>query len=100
MRVEVQVDGGAVRFTVTDAGPGFPPDQLGTVFERFTRGADSHGSGLGLSIAADLVHAQGGTIRVGNDDGGGAYATFTLPITAFGPRRPVTAFGPRSPVTD
>ena len=99
MNVDVRLDADDVRFTVTDAGPGFPPDQLDTVFERFTRGADSRGSGLGLSIAADLVHAHGGTIRVGNADGGGAYATFTLPVTAFGPRRPVTAFGPRRPVT-
>lgn len=70
----------AVRFTVTDAGPGFRPDQLETVFERFTRAADSRGSGLGLSIARDLVQAHGGTVAAGNREGGGAYATFALPV--------------------
>ena len=80
--VEVTADtgSGGVRFTVTDAGPGFPPDQLETVFERFTRSADSRGSGLGLSIARDLVEAHGGTIAVGNREGGGAYASFVLPV--------------------
>ena len=82
--VQVSVERGAgageVRFTVTDAGPGFPPDQLDAVFERFTRAVGSRGSGLGLSIARDLVQAHGGTITVGNREGGGAFATFTLPV--------------------
>ncbi|HEY8525465.1 MAG TPA: ATP-binding protein [Acidimicrobiales bacterium] len=70
---------GGVRITVTDAGPGFAPDALDTVFDRFTRSADSTGSGLGLSIARDLVEAHGGTIAARNEPGGGAAVTFTLP---------------------
>jgi two-component system, OmpR family, sensor histidine kinase BaeS len=70
---------GRVRFTVTDAGPGFPPDQLSQVFDRFTRSGDSRGSGLGLSIARDLVEAHGGTIHAGNDaTTGGATVTFIV----------------------
>ena len=80
VRVVVEPDGDDVRFTVTDAGPGFAPDQLDAVFERFTRARDSGGSGLGLSIAGDLVRAHGGTIAVGNREAGGAYATFTVPV--------------------
>jgi signal transduction histidine kinase len=65
---------------VTDAGPGFREDQLGQVFERFERAGDSRGSGLGLSIARDLVRAHGGTIDAGNDPAtGGASVSFTLP---------------------
>ena len=82
VRVTAEHDGGDVRFTVDDSGPGFPADQLDSVFERFTRAVDSRGSGLGLSIARDLVQAHGGTIAVGNRDSGGAYATFTLPTAA------------------
>jgi signal transduction histidine kinase len=52
-------DGPMVRCRVTDAGPGFREDQLGQVFERFKRAGDSQGSGLGLSIARDLVRAHG-----------------------------------------
>lgn len=69
-----------VRFTVTDAGPGFPDDQLEQVFERFVRSVDSRGSGLGLSIARDLVQAHGGTIEAGSDPAtGGAIVSFTVP---------------------
>ncbi len=69
-----------VRCRVTDAGPGFPEDQLDKVFERFKRAGDSRGSGLGLSIARDLVRAHGGTIDAGNDPTtGGASVSFTLP---------------------
>jgi signal transduction histidine kinase len=64
---------------VTDTGPGFPPDAVGQVFERFTRAADSRGSGLGLSIARDLVEAHGGTIWAWNPPGGGAGVAFTVP---------------------
>jgi two-component system sensor histidine kinase MprB len=50
------------------------------VFERFTRAGDAQGSGLGLSIVRDLVHAHGGTIEAGNARStGGASVTFTLP---------------------
>lgn len=73
-------DGPMVRCRVTDAGPGFREDQLGQVFERFNRAGDSRGSGLGLSIARDLVRAHGGTIDASNDPGtGGASVTVTLP---------------------
>ena len=73
-------DGPMVRCRVTDAGPGFREDQLDQVFERFTRAGDSRGSGLGLSIARDLVRAHGGTIDASNDPTtGGASVSFTLP---------------------
>jgi signal transduction histidine kinase len=65
--------------TVADAGPGFPPDQLSHVFERFTRSVDSQGSGLGLSIVRDLVEAHGGRVEAVNRPEGGAAVTFTLP---------------------
>lgn len=80
-RVSVGVgsEGGGVRVTVADSGPGIPPDRLPSVFERFTRASDSRGSGLGLSIARDLVQAHGGTIEVGNRPSGGAVFSVTLP---------------------
>ncbi len=75
-----QGDGPMVRCRVTDTGPGFRQDQLDELFERFTRAGGSQGSGLGLSIARDLVRAHGGTIDAGNDPTtGGASVSFTLP---------------------
>jgi signal transduction histidine kinase len=73
-------DGQMLRCRVTDAGAGFREDQLRQVFERFERASDSGGSGLGLSIARDLVRAHGGEIDASNDPTtGGASVSFTLP---------------------
>jgi two-component system sensor histidine kinase BaeS len=80
--VHVTVDAGpaGITFTVADAGPGIPSEQLDALFERFTRASDSRGSGLGLSIARDLVAAHSGTIAARNEDSGGAAITFTVPV--------------------
>jgi signal transduction histidine kinase len=78
VRLRAELDRDKVRFTVTDSGAGFQED-LDQVFERFTRAADSRGSGLGLSIARDLVQAHGGSIEARNEpDGGGASVTFEI----------------------
>lgn len=64
--------------TVEDDGPGIPPDNLETIFERFYTSrpkgrAFGSNSGLGLSIARQIVEAHGGLIRAENrKDGGGA----------------------------
>jgi signal transduction histidine kinase len=83
-----------VRCRVTDTGPGFREDQLGQVFERFKRAGDSRGSGLGLSIARDLVRAHGGTIDASNDPTtGGASVSFTLPPEAAAAFTPSPTLG-------
>ena len=71
-----------VTFSVRDSGPGISADQLSHIFERFYRGQASRtgrGAGLGLSIAKDLVEAQGGTITVESQPGQGSVFTVTLP---------------------
>jgi len=83
--VEVGMVEAGVRFVVADSGPGFPPDSLDTLFDRFTRSADSRGSGLGLSIARDLIVAHGGSISAANADAGGAAIGFTVPVTRTTP---------------
>ncbi|KQZ29203.1 ATP-binding protein [Caulobacter sp. Root1472] len=57
--------------TVDDDGPGIPPDNLETIFERFYTSrpkgkAFGGNSGLGLSIARQIVEAHGGTMRAEN----------------------------------
>jgi signal transduction histidine kinase len=69
-RLDVNVDRGVM--TVADTGPGISEDQLPFVFDRFVKASDSTGSGLGLSIARDLVEAHKGSITAGNRPGGGA----------------------------
>ena len=70
----------AVDIEVTDTGPGIgsPPER---VFERFQRAADSGGTGLGLTIARQLVEAHGGTLTAANVPSGGARFTVRLPRT-------------------
>jgi two-component system sensor histidine kinase MtrB len=72
--------------TVTDCGPGLPPDALPHVFERFYK-ADaartrSDGSGLGLAIALENVRLHGGTLEAANRRQGGAEFTLRLPMRA------------------
>ena len=71
VRVSVARDRGQAAVLVEDDGPGMPPENLETVFERFytsrPRGAAFGGnSGLGLSIARQIVDAHGGRIHAEN----------------------------------
>ncbi|MBL8093569.1 MAG: HAMP domain-containing protein [Anaerolineales bacterium] len=75
----------AVTFSVEDTGPGIPQDALPHIFDRFYRvdrgraRADG-GSGLGLSIARQLVEAHHGAIYANNRPQGGATFSFWLPV--------------------
>jgi two-component system OmpR family sensor kinase/two-component system sensor histidine kinase BaeS len=66
--------------TVTDTGSGIAPDELPKIFDRFYKGRSSRGSGLGLTIARNLVAAHGGAIRAESLPGRGTTVTFTLPV--------------------
>jgi two-component system sensor histidine kinase ChvG len=73
------------RIVVEDNGPGIPPDNLETIFERFyTERPNEHGfgknSGLGLSIARQIVVSTGGRIWAENRAGGGARFVVELPL--------------------
>lgn len=70
---------GAVRlmFSVSDMGPGIPPQDRGRVFQPFVQlnpavSGRSGGVGLGLSISVRLAQAMGGDIRVEDNPGGGS----------------------------
>src|ERR1035438_4250005 len=75
--------GDTVTIAVRDHGPGIPPDELDAIFERFYRGKQTlesvAGTGMGLSIARDIVRAHDGKLRVQNTPEGGAQFSFTLP---------------------
>lgn len=79
MMVEVTQDRDETVVSVADTGLGIPQDQLDRIFERFVRAGEKGGSGLGLSIARDLVHAHDGTLTATNRADGGARFTIRLP---------------------
>ena len=70
----------AVMIEVRDTGEGMSPDELARAFERFYKGASSSGSGLGLTIARNLVRAHGGEMTGRSQPGRGTTITFTLPF--------------------
>jgi two-component system sensor histidine kinase KdpD len=72
----------ALRIEVADRGPGLPPGQEESVFEKFYRGrreGDPSGVGLGLSICRGIIEAHGGAISAANREGGGTVLRITLP---------------------
>jgi two-component system phosphate regulon sensor histidine kinase PhoR len=83
IRLEATRENGAVRISVSDSGPGIPPDDLSRVFERFYRVDKSRsrpgGTGLGLAIVKHLIELHGGQARAENQPDGGARFVITLP---------------------
>jgi signal transduction histidine kinase len=72
---------------VADTGPGIHPDDLPHLFERFyksgkTRHSSSGGSGLGLSIAREIVETHDGHLSAANGDAGGSVFKILLPLHA------------------
>jgi signal transduction histidine kinase len=64
---------------VRDTGPGIPENDLPYLFERYMRGEDSSGLGLGLHQVYTAVEAHQGTVTVCNTESHGAEFTITLP---------------------
>ncbi|HEX6860858.1 MAG TPA: stimulus-sensing domain-containing protein [Caulobacteraceae bacterium] len=84
VRISLTHGRGEAVVCVEDSGPGIPPENLETVFERFytsrPKGAAFGGnSGLGLSIARQIVSAHGGEIHAENRPDGGARFVVRLP---------------------
>ena len=75
-----------VEVSVSDDGPGIPPEALERVFERFyrvdkARSREQGGTGLGLSIVKHIVQGHGGRVWAKSEVGHGATFYFTLPVT-------------------
>lgn len=73
-------EGGEAVVRVSDDGPGFAPDALAHLFDRFGRFDEGGSAGLGLAIVASVVQAHGGTVQAANSPGGGAVVTVRLPL--------------------
>jgi two-component system osmolarity sensor histidine kinase EnvZ len=71
--------GRSVLITVDDDGPGNPADKRESVFRPFESGS-SGGTGLGLTIARDIVRAHGGEIVLEDSPMGGLRARIRLPV--------------------
>ena len=79
--VEVTQTANGLAISVTDNGPGVPPDQRERIFEPFVRLPRSRrrGTGLGLAIVRRTIESHGGTITCDPSATGGARFTLRLP---------------------
>ena len=86
VRLSVEdADDDRVRFTVTDTGVGFEPDQKARIFGRFHQADGSitrrfGGTGLGLTISRELAELMGGTLDCDSQPGVGSRFWFEAPL--------------------
>ena len=82
LSVEIDKEHGEVLFSVTDTGPGIPPDKQEMVFNRFEKleGNKKKGTGLGLAICRQIAVIIGGRIWVDPTYTGGARFIFAHPL--------------------
>jgi two-component system, NtrC family, sensor histidine kinase HydH len=74
----VAMEGDHLVFTVSDRGPGIPPEDLERIFEPFYTTRPS-GTGLGLAVAQRIVQMHGGTLTAASEPGGGASFRVAIP---------------------
>jgi NtrC-family two-component system sensor histidine kinase KinB len=84
IRLAAEAVGPNVHLSVTDNGPGIPPEYQTRIFQKFVQvqGRPGGGTGLGLAICKEIVRAHGGTIWVDSRPGEGSAFTFILPKLA------------------
>ena len=85
--LDVQIKGQEAVISVSDSGPGIPPEEHLHIFEKFHRldsgdAKETYGYGLGLYLCRRLVEAMNGRIWVESDPGQGATFRFALPLVA------------------
>lgn len=92
--VRLREVGGQVVVSVSDTGPGVPPDRMSSLFRPFFS-SKAGGTGVGLAVCAEIVTAAGGRITAESPSGAGATFTVTLPRA-----RGATPPARRAPISD
>lgn len=80
--ISKQITGDRIRLSVTDSGPGIPPEHREHIFQRFYRAPESRsmpGSGLGLAIARQVFERHGGSVHAEESPDGGTRMVVELP---------------------
>ncbi|HEX7738882.1 MAG TPA: ATP-binding protein, partial [Marmoricola sp.] len=80
VRVDVRTDADDAVIGVSDEGEGIPDAIRARVFTKFWRHGSSGGSGLGMYIVNGLTRAHGGSVSIGDADGGGARIEVRWPL--------------------
>ena len=80
--IEVAARDATACITLEDNGPGFSPDLLPRVFQRFAKGRDSQGHGLGLAFVSAVAVAHTGRAIAKNRATGGAEIVVEFPLSS------------------
>ncbi|WP_315788786.1 hybrid sensor histidine kinase/response regulator [Fischerella sp. JS2] len=79
--VAITTDDESITIKIADTGPGIPPQEQATLFERFRQGSHKRsGSGLGLYLSRRIVEAHKGSIEVSSELGKGSIFIVNLPV--------------------
>ena len=82
---DVRLSGGYVTVMISDTGCGIPEEELGKVTAKFYKGKKAtHGSGIGLAVADEIVRAHGGMLDISSTERVGTTVTITLPTVPKG----------------
>jgi signal transduction histidine kinase len=85
VQVRAREEGRSLVVEVADGGPGIPEEDLPHIFEELYRGANARGvpgSGLGLALAARIVHLHAGSLKVASRQGERQGTVFSLHLPA------------------
>jgi len=74
---------GELQLTVSDRGPGFPPEMLEHFGKPYQSTKGRPGGGLGLFLVVNVLRKLGGSVRAANSSLGGATVTLIIPVSAL-----------------
>ncbi len=80
LSIDVKNENGFIQIAISDTGAGISPELLENLFDRYPEHRENKGNGLGLSIVAQTIEAQGGEIWANSKINEGTTITFTVPI--------------------
>jgi len=85
IHIRLRSQQGSAELVIEDNGPGFPPEIASRAFERYVKGNQSPGHGLGLAFVDAVVKAHGGAVQISERPAGGAVITLSLPAIILQP---------------
>ena len=84
IRVKIEKQNQLAKVSVSDKGPGIPPEKVPHLFDRYYRvdsqGMQFSGLGLGLYISSEIIKRHSGQIGVDTEEGKGSTFWFTIPL--------------------